>query len=119
MELKDGVGSACWHSAGPCAVSMAPTGTSSRSGPAVVIASDLYLEQADNLAIIVPCTSVDRGWPNHVELRGDHGLVAPTYVMTEQPRTITRRRVVDVSGRVDRATMREIDGWLKDFLSLS
>ena len=59
-------------------------------------------------------------WPSELTGdRGDHGLVAPTYAMTEQPRTITRRRVVDVSGRVDRATMREIDGWLKDFLSLS
>ncbi len=29
--------------------------------PAIVIASDLYLEQADTLAIIVPATTNDRG----------------------------------------------------------
>lgn len=87
--------------------------------PAVVIASDLYLEQADTLAIIVPATTKDRGWPNHVPLRGpDLILGEPTFAMTEQPRTVTRERLFDVLGVVDAATMREVDGWLRDFLGL-
>ena len=50
----------------------------------LVIASDLYLEQADTLAIIVPATTTDRGWLNHVALRGDGlSLTLPTYAMTE------------------------------------
>ena len=40
--------------------------------PVLVVASDLYLEQADTLAIVIPATTVDRGWPNHVRLRGPH-----------------------------------------------
>ncbi|HNV10988.1 MAG TPA: type II toxin-antitoxin system PemK/MazF family toxin [Propionibacteriaceae bacterium] len=87
--------------------------------PVLVIASDLYLEQADTLAIIVPATTIDRGWPNHVELKGPNlALPLPTFAMTEQPRTITRERLVDVAGRVDVETMREVDGWLRDFLAL-
>ncbi len=87
--------------------------------PALVIASDLYLEQADTLAIIVPATTNDRGWPNHVLLRGANlALAQPTFAMTEQPRVVTRERLFDVVGTVDAATMREVDGWLRDFLAL-
>lgn len=87
--------------------------------PALVIASDLYLEQADALAIIVPATTTDRGWPNHVLLRGpDLVLTEPTFAMTEQPRAVTRERLFDVAGAVDATTMHEVDRWLRDFLAL-
>ncbi|QIM17383.1 type II toxin-antitoxin system PemK/MazF family toxin [Leucobacter insecticola] len=87
--------------------------------PALVVASDLYLEQADTLAIIVPATSRDRGWPNHVPLVGAQlSLPQTTFAMTEQPRTITRDRLVGVAGVVDPEVMREVDGWLRDFLAL-
>lgn len=87
--------------------------------PVLVIASDLYLEQADTLAIIVPCTTRDRGWPNQVKLTGKHlDLPSATYAMTEQPRTITRERLFDVAGMIDVEVMREIDTWLRDFIAL-
>ncbi|WP_262365495.1 type II toxin-antitoxin system PemK/MazF family toxin [Gordonia sp. OPL2] len=92
-----------------------------RSGrrPALLIASDLYLEQADTLAIILPATTIDRGWPNHVRLRGPAFTSRrPTFAMTEQPRTVTRERLHDVIGVVDSETMGEVDEWLSDFLSL-
>lgn len=98
-----------------------PTLGREKSGrrPALVIASDLYLEQADTLAIIVPATTTDRGWPNHVLLQGSNlSLPNPTYAMTEQPRVVTRERLFDVAGAVDAATMRAVDGWLRDFLAL-
>lgn len=87
--------------------------------PVLVIASDLYLEQADTLAIVVPCTTRDRGWPNHVKLTGeDLGLPSETFAMTEQPRTVTRERIFDVAGMVDIKVMREVDMWLRDFVGL-
>lgn len=87
--------------------------------PVLVVASDLYLEQADTLAIVVPATTTPRDWPNHVLLRGQGlELPMPTYAMTEQPRTVTRDRFVADAGIVDAATMREVDGWLRDFLAL-
>ncbi len=85
----------------------------------LVVASDLYLEQATTLAIVLPATSTDRGWPNHVLLRGpDLAVRRPTWAMTEQPRTVMRDRLVGHLGVVDRATMREVDVWLRDFLAL-
>lgn len=86
--------------------------------PSLVVASNLYLRQADTLAIVVPATTRDRGWPNHVPLFGDLALDRPTYAMTEQPRTITRRRVVDIVGTVNPGVMKEVDMWLRDFLGL-
>ncbi len=85
----------------------------------LVVASDLYLEQADTLAIVLPATTNDRGWPNHVLLRGPQlDLRQPTFAMTEQPRTVTRDRFVGETGVVDSATMHEVDRWLRDFLAL-
>ena len=87
--------------------------------PALIVASNLYLEQADTLAIVVPCTTRDRGWPNHIMLHGSElELDWPTFAMTEQPRTVSRQRIVSLAGRVDAATMREVDLWLRDFLGL-
>lgn len=87
--------------------------------PVLVVSSDLFLEQADTLVIIVPATTRDRGWPNHVPLRGPGiDLPQPTFAMTEQPRTVTRDRFVEAAGTVDRATMKDVDRWLRDFLAL-
>lgn len=87
--------------------------------PALVVASDLYLEQANTLAIVLPATTTDREWPNHILLRGPQlALPKPTFVMTEQPRTVTRDRFVGDIGVVDAATMRKVDAWLRDFFSL-
>ena len=84
--------------------------------PVLVIASNRYLQRADTLAIILPATTTDRGWPNHVLLRGDLRLSEPTFAMTEQPRTITRGRLHRVAGVVDSLCMREVNEWLADFI---
>lgn len=86
--------------------------------PVVVVASDDYLDVVTTLVIVVPVTSVDRGWPNHVRLRGMTGLEQPSFGMTEQPRTIDQARIRAVAGTVDGDTMADIDLYLRDFLSL-
>lgn len=87
--------------------------------PALIVASDLYLEQADTLAIILPCTTRDRGWPNHIKLVGsDLKLPSETYAMTEQPRTVARERLFGSAGMIDPSVMREVDMWFRDFLAL-
>ncbi len=87
--------------------------------PAVVISSDAYLQMVTQLAIVVPVTTIDRGWPNHVALTGpDVGLSVTSFAMTEQPRTIDRARISAVVGSVDAATMTGIDTWLRDFLGV-
>ena len=102
-------------------VELDPTRGREQSGrrPALVVSSDLFLKQADTLATVVPATTVDRGWPNHIRLDGAKlKLPQPTFAMTEQMRTIARERVHAVAGVVSADTMREVDRWLRDFLSL-
>ncbi len=78
--------------------------------PAVVVSGDDYLRLVTESIIVVPVTTVDRGWPDHVRLGGSAvGLADPSFAMTEQPKTIDRRRIRTVVGSVDPATLAEID----------
>jgi mRNA interferase MazF len=87
--------------------------------PALVVASDEYLASVRGLVIVVPITSVDRGWPHHVPVRGRRlGLTRPSFAMTEQPRTISIERAQRQTGLADDATMAEVDQWLADFIGL-
>ncbi|AFM20087.1 growth inhibitor (plasmid) [Mycolicibacterium chubuense NBB4] len=85
--------------------------------PAVVVASSGYLDAVTELAIVVPATTTNRGWPQHVQLTGPAlALPRPTYAMTEQPRTISRERIAGVAGTVDNDCLASIRQWLNDFL---
>jgi mRNA-degrading endonuclease toxin of MazEF toxin-antitoxin module len=90
-----------------------------RSRPAVVVSSGGYLDSVRGLVIVVPVTSVDRGWPHHVAIEGDTWrLRKRSFAMTEEPRTITLERIVRTAGTVGAATMAQVDGWLRDFIGL-
>ena len=99
---------------------LSPTQDREHAGrrPALVVASRGYLAVATTLAIVLPVTTTDRGWPNHVALRGATGLDRPSWAMTEQPRTVARERVSQVVGIVDDDTLRDVGVWLRDFLDL-
>lgn len=84
----------------------------------MVVASRGYLAAVTTLALVVPVTTTDRGWPNHIRLDGEVGLDVPSWAMTEQVRTISRTRMTGASGHVAAACMREIRTWLADFLDL-
>lgn len=83
--------------------------------PAVVIAGSECLRLVDTLAVIVPITSVDRGWPNHIPVPG---LPGPSWAMTEQLRAVSRERLHGHLGHADAATLRRIRNWVGDFLEL-
>lgn len=87
--------------------------------PVVVVAGAGYLRVVTTLVLCVPVTSVDRGWPNHVPLRGPTGLDRPSWAMTEQLRTLSRDRLVRSVGVVDRDTLGAVRTWLADFLALA
>jgi mRNA interferase MazF len=85
--------------------------------PALVIAGNDYLATVDTLAIVVPITTVDRHWPNHVPIVGAD-LPQPSWAMSEQVRTISRDRVLARAGSADHATLRNVRDWVRDFLDL-
>ncbi|WP_457100184.1 type II toxin-antitoxin system PemK/MazF family toxin [Microbacterium sp. P5_E9] len=86
--------------------------------PVLVIASAGYLDAVTTLAIVLPITTVNRGWPNHVRVEGASGLERPSWIMTEQPRTLTRERLTAVAGAVSEECLASVRMWLGDFLDL-
>lgn len=93
-------------------------GNRAATGPVVIVASRGYLDTVTTLALVVPITTTDRGWPNHIRLTGDVGLDVPCWAMTEQLRTISCTRLTRVSGQLSEGCLRDIRTWLADFLDL-
>lgn len=86
--------------------------------PVLIVASVGYLDAVTTLAIVLPITTTDRGWPNHVRVEGPSGLDRPSWIMTEQPRTLTRDRLTGVAGEVSIDCLATARTWLGDFLDL-
>jgi mRNA interferase MazF len=62
--------------------------------PAVVVGSALHCSFPIDMAIVAPCTSVDRDLPHHVAVDWRAaGLDRPTWVRTEDVRSISERRL--------------------------
>jgi len=101
-------------------VDLDPTAGREQRGrrPAVVVSSDDYLASVRGLVVVLPLTTTDRGWPHHVRVVAA-GLRKTSFVMTEQPRTVSAERIVRRLGRAAASTMRDVDMWLADFLGLS
>ena len=85
--------------------------------PALVVASAGYLEAITTLALVLPITTADRGWPNHILVEGAD-LSRPSWIMTEQLRTLSRDRFTGTAGSVTPACLRTVQTWLSDFLDL-
>lgn len=86
--------------------------------PVLVVASAGYLEAVTTLVIALPITTTDRGWPNHILLDGPNGLDRPSWVMTEQPRTLSRERIAGVAGEASPECLASVRAWLGDFFDL-
>jgi len=99
---------------------LSPTRGREQAGrrPVLVVASSGYLRTVTTLVVVLPVTTTDRSWSNHVPLRGATGLGRPSWAMTEQVRTIARDRIVAPAGAVDVATLAEVDEWLRAMLAL-
>ncbi len=83
--------------------------------PVVLVSSPRSLDVVGTLALIVPITSQDRGWPNHVPLLG---LPAPSWAMAEQVRAVSRERLHTRIGVADDLAMHHIRIWLRLYLDL-
>lgn len=101
-------------------VDLEPTRGREQGGvrPGVIVSSAAALEAIDSLAIVIPLTTRDRGWPNHVSVAGLTGLSTATWAMTEQPRCVARERMLRWTGAVDDATFDTIRMYLRDALDL-
>lgn len=81
----------------------------------MIVANDDYLAIVDQLAIVVPVSTTDRRWPNHIALDGAADVDG--WAMTEQVRTVSRQRLAEPAGRVSSRCLAQIETWLADFLT--
>ena len=87
--------------------------------PALIVSSDRLHSIPSQLVTIVPITTRDRGIRAHVRVPPpEGGLGAPSVVITEQLRTISRRRLQSRRGSVSLATLAEVERRLRYFLDL-
>lgn len=84
----------------------------------LVVASAGYLDAVTTLVIALPITTTGRGWPNHIRVDGPSGLDRPSWIMTEQPRTLTQERLTGIAGVVSADCLASVKTWLGDFLDL-
>lgn len=85
-----------------------------KTRPAVVIQNDIG-NRNSNTTIIAPATGTYRGYPFEVLVRAEESpLEKDSSVRLDQIRVASiARRIHSVTGRLDAATMAEIDGALK------
>ncbi len=82
--------------------------------PVVVVSGQLFHDTVTTLALVVPATSRDRAWPNHVVLEGSAGVDG--WAMTEQVRAISRERLVRRAGIVTPECLADLRAWVVDYL---
>ncbi len=85
--------------------------------PLIVISSQNFNELVSEMVLIVPCTSVNRNWPNHVRITGNFSLKSDSYAMTEQLQSISRQRLLREIGEVDKRTEGKISVWINRWLA--
>ena len=86
--------------------------------PALVVASTGYLGAVTMLVIVLPISAADRGWPNHIAIDGPSALDRPSWIMSEQPRTLSCDRITGIAGRVSQECLDTVRVWLRDFLDI-
>ncbi len=90
--------------------------------PVVVLSADEYSRGPAEMVVIAPLTSRDKGVPLHVRVDPpEGGLTRESFVMCDQIRAISSRRLVDQSprGTLSQETMLKIEDRLKILLDFS
>jgi mRNA interferase MazF len=82
--------------------------------PCLILSGDRLNASSAKLLIVAPLTRTDRGRPSHVRA----GTPKPSFIMCEQMRSISKRRVVSPMGTVSADTMAKVEDVLRLLLGL-
>lgn len=87
--------------------------------PALVVSDNLFNHSAAGLVVICPITSRDKGMSFHVNIvPPEGGLDRDSYVMCDQPRTVSKQRLKRRLGLVEPPTMHSTEAHLSMLLGL-
>lgn len=85
-----------------------------KTRPALVISDDIYNNGPSEMLIVLFITTKDKGIPFHVPVGGrEGGLKKKSFVMCDQIRSISRKRLVELWGTVNRDTMAAVEEAVK------
>ena len=84
--------------------------------PVLIVSNERFHRTVTTLVVVVPVTTKDRRWPNHVELNAGVGMEQRSFAMTEQVRTISRQRLTKKIGIVGESVLRNVREWLVDYI---
>ena len=84
--------------------------------PVLIVSNERVHRTVTTLVVVVPVTTKDRGWLNHVELNAGAGVEQRSFAMTEQVRTISRQRLAKKIGVVEGSVLRDVREWLLDYI---
>ena len=84
--------------------------------PVLIVSNERFHRTVTTLVVVVPVTTKDRRWPNHVELNAGAGVEQRSFAMTEQVRTISRQRLAKKIGVVEGTVLRNVREWLLDYI---
>jgi len=79
----------------------------------VGVSSALFLQVVTDLVTVIPVTSTNRGWANHVPAPT---LGPDSVAMTEHIHTISRSRITKYGSCVDEESLDIMRMWIRDFL---
>jgi mRNA interferase MazF len=87
--------------------------------PAVVVSVDRFNHGAAGLIVVVPITTTFRKIPMHIEVYPpEGGLEYHSFIQCDQPRCISRVRLVHHLGAVAKDTMEQVEDRLRVLLGL-
>jgi mRNA interferase MazF len=87
--------------------------------PVLVVSADAFNAGPAGLVVVVPITSKAKGIRSHIAVEpGSTALRTKSYVLSEQPRTISKERLSKQLGSVSAAVMVEVELWLRVLLEL-
>ena len=84
--------------------------------PALIVSSDCFAELVETMTIVIPCTTRNRNWLNHVFMEGHTTLNRDTYAMTEQLKAISQERLIRKIGEANQETMDNVQAWINRWL---
>lgn len=87
--------------------------------PGLVVSADRLNQAATRLALVVPCTTTDRGFPGHVKVEPpEGGLEDTSFLLCDQVRAVDRTRLNNRIGAVSEKTIQKVEQSLRLFLKL-
>ncbi len=87
--------------------------------PALILSVDGFNESKAELVTVLPITSKARNLPSRVSIAPpEGGLTLQSWVICEQPRTISKRRLTQRLGKVPQATMAAVSDVVRMLLGL-